>query len=53
MEGQPTATISPSPVPKQSPKPKSQHPLPDPMKSTPIGGATPKATLRGPLGPKR
>ena len=44
-DGQLTTTISPSLVPKQSPKPKRQHPLPDPMESTPIGGATPKATL--------
>ena len=52
-KGQPTATISPSPVPKQSPKSKSQHPLPDPMECMPMGGATPKATLGGPPRPKR
>ena len=53
MEEQPITTVSPTPVPKQSPRPKRQHPLPDPMESMPIGGATPKATLGGPPSPKR
>ena len=47
MEKQPTAALSPSLVPKQSPRPKRQHPLPDPMESMPIGGTTPKATSGG------
>ena len=53
MEEQLTATISPTLVPKQSPKPKRQHPLPYPVEITPIGGATPKATLGEPPSPKR
>ena len=48
MEEQPTAALSPTPVPKQSPRPKRQHPLQDPVESMPIGGATPKATSGGP-----
>ena len=42
-----------TPVPEQSPRPKMQHPLPDPMESMPKGGTTPKATLGGPPSPKR
>ena len=53
VEEQPTATVSPTLVPKQSPRPKRQHPLPGPMESMPIGGATPKATLGGPPSSKR
>ena len=47
MEEQPTAAISPTPVPKQSPRPKRQQPSPDPVDSMPIGSATPKATSGG------
>ena len=53
MEEQPTTAGSPTLVPKQSPRPKRWHPLPDPMESIPIGGATPKATSGGPSSPKR
>ena len=53
MEEQPTAAVSPTLVPKQSPRPKRWHPMPDPMESLPIGGASPKATLGGPPNPKR
>ena len=53
MEEQPTTTVSPTLAPKQSPRPKRQHPSPDPMDSMPIGGATPMATLGGPPSPKR
>ena len=53
MEEKPTTAVSPAPVPKQSPRPKRQHPLPDPMESMPIGGTTPMATLGGPPSPKR
>ena len=53
MEEQPTAAISPTLAPKQSPRPKRWHPSPDPVESTPIGGATPKATLGGPPSLKR
>ena len=49
----PTAMVSPTTAPKQSPRLQRQHPLPDPMESMPIGGATPKATLGGPPSPKR
>ena len=45
MEEQPTTAASPTPVPKQS--------LPDPVESMPMGRTTPKATLGGPLSPKR
>ena len=53
MEEQLTATVSPTPAPKQSPKLKRWHPLPDPVESMPISSATPKATLGGPPSPKR
>ena len=53
MEEQPTATISPTPALKQSPRPKRQHPLPDPMERMPIGGTTPKATSGGPPSSKK
>ena len=53
MEKQPTAAGSPTPMPKQCPRPKRWHPLPDPVESTPIGGATPKATLGGPFSPQK
>ena len=36
------------PVPKQSPRPKRQHPSPDPVDSMPLGGTTSKAILEGP-----
>ena len=50
---QPSTTISSTLVPKQSPKPKRWHPLPDCMESMSIGSATLKATLGGPPSPKR
>ena len=53
MEEQPTTAVSPTPVPKQSSRPKRCHPSPDPMDSIPIGSATPKATLGGSPSPKR
>ena len=37
-----------TPVPKQSPRPKRQHPSPDPVESMPLGGTTSKATPGGP-----
>ena len=52
MEEQPIVAISPTPVPKQSPRPKRQYPLPDPVESTPIGGTTPKVTWGGPPAPR-
>ena len=53
VEEQPITATSPTPVPKQSPRPKRQHPSPEPVESMPIGGATLKATLGGPPSPKR
>ena len=52
MEEQPIIAASPTPAPKQSPRPKGQHPVPDPMESMPMGGTTPKATLGGPPAPR-
>ena len=52
VEEQPTTAISPTPAPKQSPRPKRQCPSPDPVESMPIGGATLKATLGGPPAPR-
>ena len=52
MEEQPTTAVSPSLAPKQSPKPKRQHPLPDPMESMPIGSTTPKAIWEDPPSPR-
>ena len=45
VEEQPISAIPPTPVPKQSPRPKRQHPSPDPVESTPLGGTTSKVTL--------
>ena len=53
MKEQPTMAAPPSPVPKQSHRPKRWHPLPDPVESMPIGGTTQKANLGGPPSPKR
>ena len=53
MEEQPTAAVSPSPVPKQSPRPKRWHPSPDAMESMCMGRTTPKSTLGGLPNPKR
>ena len=48
VEEQPTSAAPPMPVPKQSPRPKRQHPSPDPVKSMPLGRTTSKMTLEGP-----
>ena len=53
VEEQPTAAVSPTPAPKQSPRPIRQQPLPDPMESMPICGTTSKATSGGLPNPKR
>ena len=53
MEEQPAIATYPTPVPKQSPRPKRQHPSPDLMESMPMGRTTPKATLGGPPSPNR
>ena len=41
------SATSPTPVPKQSPKPQRWHPSPDPVESMPLGGTTLKATSEG------
>ena len=38
----------PTPVPKQSPRPKRWHPSPDPVERMPLGRTTSKMTLAGP-----
>ena len=48
VEEQPASAIPPIPVSKQSPRPKRQHPSPDPVESMPLGRTTLKATLGGP-----
>ena len=53
VEEQPTTAALPTPVPKQSPRPKRWHPSPDPVESMPMGGTTLKATLGGPPSSKR
>ena len=47
VEEQPTSAIPPTPVPKQSPRPKRWHPSPDPIESMPPGRTTSKVTLGG------
>ena len=53
VEEQPTTANLPTPAPKQSHRPKRQHPSPDPVESMPMGGTTQKATAGGPPSPKR
>ena len=53
MEEQPTMAAPPTLVPKQSHRPKRWHPSPDPVESMSMGRTTQKATLGGPLSPKR
>ena len=48
VEEQPTSAAPPTPVPKQSPRPKRQHPSPDPVESMPLGRTTLKVTPGGP-----
>ena len=43
VEELPTPAAPPTPVPKQSPRPKRWHPSPDPVESMPLGGTTSKA----------
>ena len=50
---QPSTATPPMPTPKQSPRPKRQLPLPEPMGNTPLGRATPAAALGGPHYPKK
>ena len=53
VEEQPPLATLPTPMPKQSPRPKRRHPSPDPMESMPLGGATPKVNPGGPPSSKR
>ena len=53
MEEQPVSAASPTPVPKQSPRPKRWHPSPDPVESMPLGGTTLKVTLGEPNSSKQ
>ena len=48
VEEQPASATPPTPVPKQSPRPKRWHPTPDPVESMALGRTTLKATLGGP-----
>ena len=48
-----TSATPPTPVPKQSPRPKRWHPSPDPVESTPLARTTPKVTLGRPPSSKR
>ena len=53
VEEQPSTAVPPMPTPKQSPRPKRQHPLPEPTGNMPIGGVTLAAMLGGPPNPKK
>ena len=46
-EEQSAPEAPPAPVPKQSPRPKRQHPSPDPVESMPLSGTTPRTTSEG------
>ena len=51
---QPSAPAAPSSlVPKHSPRPKWQHPSPDPVDDMPLGGTMSKATFEGPPSSKQ
>ena len=43
-----TPSAPPIPAPEQSPRPKRQHPSPDPVDNMPLGETTSKVTLEGP-----
>ena len=53
VEEQPASAAPPTPVPKQSPRPKRWHPSPDPVESMPLGRTTSKTTLEGPPSSKQ
>ena len=53
MEEQPSTAAPPMPTPKQSPRPKRQHPLPELMGNMPMGRAIQAAMLGGPPSPKK
>ena len=52
-EEQPFTAATPTPTPKQSPRLKRWHPLPELMGNMPMGGATLTAMLGGPPSPKK
>ena len=52
-EEQPSTTAPSTAMPKQSPRPKRQHPLSELMGNMPMGGATLMAMLGGPPSPKK
>ena len=52
-EGQPPATTSPKPRPKQSPQSKRQHSFTDAQRDTSIDESSPIASQEGPLSSKR
>ena len=53
VEEQPSTAAPPMPTPKQSPRLKRWHPLPEPMGNMPMGEATLVAMLGGPPSPKK
>ena len=53
VEGQPPATVSPRPEPRQSPWPKRWHYLPDPQGDTSTDETSPMALQEGPSSSKR
>ena len=52
VERQLTSAAPPTPAPEQSPRPKRQHPSPDPVESMPLGRTTLKVTPGGPPVPR-
>ena len=53
MEEQISSATPPIAMPKQSLRLKRQHPSPEPMGNTPLGGATLAAVVGGPPCPKK
>ena len=51
VEELPASAVPPTPVPKQSPRPKRWDPSPDPVESMSLGGTISTATLGGPPAP--
>ena len=53
VEEQTSSATPPTLMPKQSPRLKRQHPLPEPTGNMPLVWATPAAAMRGPPNPKK
>ena len=53
VEEQTSSAAPPTLIPKQSPRLKRQHPLPEPMGNMPLGGATLVAAMGGLPHPKK